>query len=384
MNRSIIPILFFYLIERTVLQGIIPVLPVLATNISHNSTQASIYLSICYVSILIGSLLTDKISNLGVSIKILTLINSIPLCVLVGIIGFQKNILPLTIVTASAYFLIGLQLNFITIMVSHLSSPNKAGQNFGILNNMLLLGTVLGGFIIGPTVDAWGYKTAFVVFGGGLLLSYIPVAFVHIPPKEIVSKTFDKAILTPSFVWLLIIIGIGTMLTQVGRFCIVIDMKDKQMSLSNISYAFAIGTLIASPLPYLYGYLTGKVSNKLLLISTLISLVISFFILRFAATWQHFVSVIFLISIMLYCSKGVCNKICYELFPQERQATAQSWLATANWFAIIFGYGWVGFASDKLTVINVSMIGCVLAIGIVILGLIKFKWKVNTSRSIEK
>ena len=187
MNRGILPILFFYLIERTVVQGFFPFLPIIANNITHNNRHASIYLTICYSALFLGSMLTDKVCNIGFSIKKLILINSIPLALLIGVIGLQKNIVFLTIVTAVAYFLIGLQINYVSIMVSSLSTTDKVGRNFGALNNVLLFGTVFGGFIVGPFIDGFGYNVAFEILGIALLLAYIPIIFVSLPEKKIIN-----------------------------------------------------------------------------------------------------------------------------------------------------------------------------------------------------
>jgi hypothetical protein len=63
---------------------------------------------------------------------------------------------------------------------------------------------------------------------------------------------------------------------------------------------------------------------------------------------------------MTYCSRGVSQKIIYDMYPLNQQAQAQSALTSANWVAAIAGFLILGLTSGTVSLETLSLIGSVV------------------------
>ena len=364
-------LLFSSIIDRTILQGIYPLLPVLVSNTGATKKETGIFMTVIYVAIFIGSVVTTKALKLNSSIIKIAIIVSVLLSITLFLMGVRNNFMFFLIATSVVWFLAGINQNLTSIIMSYISPAQSIGVNFGKLANTVLIGTVVGSFITGSLFNWIGRESTFLIFGVAFLFSKIILVFVKVikPEEKIIEE--QKFKIKPKFIWLMLVLNIGLMLTFAGKFCLSLIMKDHNINIAEISHVFAWGALLALPLPYIYGVLSQKVSNKMLLMTNLIAILISMFLLFICSNMIEYILIAFFVSIMAYCSKGVSQKLVYEMYPLNQQSAAQSTYATSNWIAAIFGFLSVGFASDILTLPQISLIGFVLAAIAIVIGIIK-------------
>ena len=374
-KKAINILLISSIIDRTILQGIYPLLPVLVSNTGATNKQTGIFMTVIYIAIFIGSVLTTKALKFNSSIINVVVLVSILLSISLFLMGIQNSFAVFLVVTSLVWFLAGINQNLTSIIMSYISPAQSVGINFGKLANTILIGTVIGSFLTGSLIKWIGQELTFLIFAIAFFLSKLLLVFIKVTKPQESIKDKQKFKINSQFIWLMLVLNIGLMLTHIGRFCLSLIMKDKAFNIEEISHIFAWGALFALPLPYIYGVLSQKISNKKLLISNLFAILLCMFLLFIGNNWIEYLLISFLISVMIYCSKGISQKLVYELYPLNQQSAAQSALATSNWIAAIFGFLWVGFSSDIFSLPQISLIGFVLALIAIVLGYIKLKSK---------
>jgi predicted MFS family arabinose efflux permease len=374
-KRGVNILLVSSVIDRTILQGIYPLLPILVSNTGATKKETGIFMTVIYLAIFIGSVFTTKALKFNSSIIKVAIAISILLSVSLFLMGIQNNFTFFLIATSAVWLLAGINQNLSSIIMSYISPAESVGINFGKLANTILIGTVVGSFITGSLFKWIGQEYTFLIFAIAFVFSKLLLVFIKITkPKETI-KDKQKFKINSQFVWLMIVLNTGLMLTHIGRFCLSLIMKDNNINIEDISHIFAWGALCALPLPYIYGVLSQKLSNKLLLITNLIAILCCMMLLFVCNNWIEYLLISFLISIMAYCSKGVSQKIVYEYYPLNQQSSAQSALSTSNWIAAIFGFLWVGIATDIFTLHQIPLIGFAIVLISIIIGIAKLQNK---------
>ena len=363
MNRPIAALLFSATIDRVILQGIYPVLPVMVASRGVAAKDNGLFMAVVYVAIALGSWLTPRILELHPSIGKL----SVALSLLTGIallaMGYSVSYPAFLLSTAAYWFLCGVQVNIYSVLMSFISPPASVGSNFGLLANTTLAGAILGGLTIGPCIKLLGGHGAFVLFA----VATVATRLLMLLPQFDVVYARHSVKLAPlkisTALWIfLILFNAGIMLSFIGRFNLSLVMKDLHYDIDAISRLFAWGALAVLPLPYVFGMLSQRVPPKWLLIISLSSVTLAMWLLYTSSTYTAFFWAGFLICIMTYCSRGVAQKIIYDMYSLAEQKRAQSLLASANWVAAIFGFALVSVLSSGFSLSVVSLASCALGV----------------------
>lgn len=367
MKRSVLILLIVATVDRIVLQGIYPVLPVLVANLGVSKRETGLFMTITYISIAAGSVLTPRLLKYYSSVNRLSLVISLLTAAALYGMGAAHSYWSMLIATCTYWGLSGVQINIYSVIMSYISTAKNIGGNYGLLANTTLVGAVVGGFLIGPLIHYMGNFYSFVLFGGVTIVSRLLVLLTDYDVVYAQHKYIGEFRFTRSLWVLLISFNAGIMLSFMGRFNLSLIMKEQHYSLNTISYIFAWGSLIVFPLPYVFGVLSQKVANKLLLIITLACVTLSMLMLYYGSSYAAYISISFLICIMTYCSRGVPQKIIYDMYPLKQQTQAQSILASSNWIAGISGFLLVSLVSDRFTLQQVSLFGCVVGLSSILL-----------------
>ncbi len=360
MKRQVPALLFVATIDRIIIQGIYPILPVMIASLGSSKKETGLFMTVTYIAVAAGSLLTPALLRRFPSVSKMSVVISLLSAVALIGMGVFQGFYGLLLATSAYWFLSGIQINVYSIIMSHISPPQSIGPNFGLLANTILVGSVVGSFAIGPLIHHWGGVYAFAFFGiitilsrTALLGAGFDIAYSGV--KQVSGFHINKKL------WVLLItLNVGIMLSFIGRFNLSLIMKDANSNIDDISYIFAWGSALAFPLPYLFGLLAKKVSNKALLFVTLVSVTASMYLLSASHTYTSFLLVSFLICIMTYCSRGVSQKIIYDMYPLNQQTQAQSALTSANWIAAIAGFLIIGITTGMLSLETLSLIGAVI------------------------
>jgi MFS family permease len=358
MRNPFIKLLLVATIDRVILQGIYPILPVMIADLGASAKDNSIFMAVTYLSIAGGSYLTPRVLRYYPSVSKLSLILAFFTAVSLVAMGCGLGYFGFLIATSLYWFFCGVQINIYSIITSYLSTAEKAGSNFGMLANTTLVGAVLGSFLIGPVIHNLGALAAFILFG------IVTIGFRFL----MLGRDFDVVYsmhstdtirfkITPMLWLLLITFNAGIMLSFIGRFNLSLIMKSLHYDIQSISFIFAWGALIVFPLPYLFGLLSQRIPGKWLLAVSLACVAVAMALLGISDSYMSFLTVSFLICVMTYCSRGVSQKIIYDMYPLSQQKHAQSVLSSANWVAAIIGFVFVGLSSGSFSLQGMSSLG---------------------------
>lgn len=362
MNRGVLVLLLVATVDRIILQGIYPVLPVMIADFGVLPSYNSIFMAITYLAIALGSYITPRLLNSTVTFNKLSFVLSILTSISLWGMGCSNDYISFLLTTCAYWFLSGVQINIHSIAMSYISMPNNIGGNFGLLANTTLVGAVVGSFALGPFLKIYGVEYSFIVIALFSLVFRLAILLYDFNNLHLIANKKEDFNVSSNLWLLLIVFNAGIMLSFMGRFNLSLIMKDLQFDIQTISYVFAWGALIAFPLPYVFGKLSERISNKILLVVSLLSVVIALAILQSTHSYTGFLLVSFLICIMTYSSRGVIQKILYDMYPLSEQKYAQSLLSSANWVAAILGFVAVSASSGVFNLQQVSFLGCILGI----------------------
>lgn len=265
-------------------------------------------------------------------------------------------------------------------MMSHFTAPNTAGQDFGLLANTTLVGAVVGSFFVGDWMHFAGQFWAFVGFAGLIVLSRLLFLFPNLDVSFHANHSVSTVRQRPTFgLWVLLVtLNIGIMLAFIGRFNMSLVMKQSGYSIGSVSRAFALGTLLALPFPWLFGIWEKRVP-AIVLLSISISCVALALPLINGKHYYAYITAGFLMSIMTYCSRGVTQKLLYDEFPISVQRYAQSLLSTVNWVAAITAFAAIAILSLYFPAHIINWVGFAIGIGAVATMLL-FHFNVHRNR----
>lgn len=359
MNRPIAALLSVATVDRIILQGIYPILPVMIASRGASTGDNGLFMAVVYMAIAAGSWLTPRILRLHASVgRLSVMIAGFTAASLIAM-GYAASYGSFLAATACYWFLCGVQINIYSILMSFISPSQHTGRNFGLLANTTLAGAIVGGLVIGPAIRHMGTQGGFMLFAIVTILARLVILMRYF---DVVYARYDvhttRLSISLSLWILLLTFNTGIMLSFIGRFDISLLMKEAGYNIDAISRLFAYGALAVLPLPYLFGWLSQRIEGKWLLSLSLACTAIAMLLLYKPAGYVPFFWAGFLICVMTYCSRGVSQKIIYDLYPVEQQKRAQSMLASANWVAAIFGFVLAGATSAYWSLSAVSLVCC--------------------------
>lgn len=362
MKQPVFILLFIATVDRIVLQGIYPILPVMVADLGVSAKNTGLFMVITYIAIAAGSMLTPKILKYYASVNRLSVVIALLTALALLGMGVQKTYTVFLLATAAYWFLSGVQINIYSIIMSYISPVQSIGRNYGLLANTTLTGSVIGSFMIGPVIHNLGGFYSFLIFGIVTVVTRLAMLLTNYDFVYAQHKYTGPFTIKAKLWILLLTLNTGIMLSFIGRFNLSLIMKQGHYSINDISFIFGMGSLIAFPLPYFLGVLSQRLAGKFLLAFTLLCVSLSMFVLYRGQSYPSFLWVSFLICIMTYCSRGVTQKVIYDIYPLKQQTHAQSLISSSNWIAGILGFLLVSFTSGIFPLEQVSLLGGILGL----------------------
>ncbi len=365
-KRNIYILTVCSLILRLFVQGLLPVYPILIQNTGAKISQIGYFMAVMYVASLLGTLFSGYFVPKKIKPKTFLLFTIIPIGLLLWLVGMQKGYFSLLTITFSLSFFSAANINANAILTGHYSTKGNLAKNFGWLGLSSILATLLGGLIIGSSIDNWGMETAFLLFAflftfvsaSMLFAKNISVQSVSQAPN--VSGKFSKqfALFICSSILIILLI-------HVFKMSLSLEMKKTGFTLTDISMYSAYGTLLVLFVPQLFGYLDKKIKAQKLLIYCYVTTVLSFLLLL---TGLHFITIVLAIaciSILAYASRIPAMSLLYGWFNADIFPKAQTYYAATAWVAAIIGYLLVGQLLEKFGFIITLYFG--VAVGLLAL-----------------
>lgn len=364
------------LVLRVFVQGLLPIYPVLIQNTGAKVSQVGYFMAVMYVASLLGTLCSGYIVPKKIKPKAFLLFTIIPIALMLWLVGMQKSYFSLLTITFLLSFFSAANINANAILTGHYSKKNNLAKNFGWLGLSSILATLLGGLIIGWSIDKWGMQNAFLLFAAAFaffsasMLSADKVSVQDVSQTLSVSFKFSRHFILFICSSVLII-----MLIHVFKMSLSLEMKKAGYTLTDISLYSAYGTLLVLFVPQLLGYLDKKIKAHALIICCYITTILAFILLLAGLHAITIVLAIACISILAYASRIPVMSLLYGWFNADTFPKAQTYYAATAWVAAIIGYLSVGQILERLGFISTLYFGvCVGVLALVVLKSIKYKY----------
>lgn len=355
MSRKQLSALFLCrLVVWGVGSGLLPILPVYATQLGAEPAVVGYYLSFAFLALVMGSVIAGWFSDRFHRRKPLIIVTAVICIPAYWLMGQVTNIWYLLILTAIVWFFAGIGISLTFILAGLFAAPHERGKVFGILELTGGLGPLIGGLSIGPLVDRWGFQTMFLIVA--LVWILYPAFAFRLEDKAVVravkahkgASTGRVSRLGGAFTFLLVAGLIANTSGFVGNLGIPLTMSELDFAATAISSTAAVGGLVILPLPFLLGWLSDRVERKHLLAVVYFAGAIGLLILTMSTSLWQFWIVAALIYLVQSINRGIGSALVVDLVREESLGTGLSLFNAVLWGGGVIGYAGTGYAIQTL------------------------------------
>ncbi len=337
IRRGQLAVLFLYsLVNWSAGNGLLPLLPKFAASLGASDPQIGIYLGISYAAIAVGTLVAGGVADHMGRGRWPMVVVGLAISPLLGLTSLVTAFWQVVVLNAAVWYLAGMALGFASILAGWGAGPGERGRVMGILAVAAPLGSIIGGFGIGPLQDAVGFSTMWIVLG--LLYLTCPAlgALVREAPRGVraasVPEVSSRSVTGAAFLVLLtcgLVAAFGSFVAGLGRS---LAMQDTYSS-SALTSTVAISGLATLPFPWLLGILSDRRGRVGLLALCYAAGAAGLVVYSGAAALWQFWLASALVAFVSYVSTGVGSALVVDLVARP---------AVGRGLALFNAMGWIG------------------------------------------
>lgn len=355
------------LVPWVVGNGLLPLLPVYATQLGADSTVAGLYLAFSYCAIALGAISAGWVSGSRFHRKLPLIVVGLAAAASAWLMGQANSIWALTISTALLWFSGGLGLALIGILTGMSARENERGRIFGILALTSGVGAVVGGLGTGWLAKNWGYATMFTSLALFMLLW--PLTALLLEEKEDRKPHLEEV--APSKPGPLgrsysLLFTASIMMSISGFFIVLMRslvMSDLGFGPLEIASTGVIGGLISMPLPALMGWLSDKIDRRTFLIFGYSPVFAALILLAFSNSLWEFWLVLVFQGIATGSTSSIGNAWVTDVVPRESLGKGLALYGSTIWIGGVIGFAVSGYVLGNIGVTPTLLIGSLLALG---------------------
>lgn len=359
------------MVLRIILQGLLPLYPIITEKLGATKQENGYILAASYLMLLLSTLISGKLVSKFINAKTLLIISILPMCIGMSFLGSANTILSFVLCSLLLFFFAGINIITGIILISHFSNNLSVGKNFGIIGLSNLLGSLIGGFVVGPVLQNHGYVKGFIIFGIVLFVTCCFTFLIDKPQIETKATNLKKFRFSKDFAFALLSFVLAVMLIHVFLFSFSLSMKAAGFNISQISIYSALGTALVLPFPYLFGKWTVKHNPKFLLTVCYTCMGLALLCLLLPKWIVFILLAVAFMSILSFSGRAVIVALVFPWFTDKEMPMAQAFMGTAAWLAAIIGYLTSGIILQKFGLTITLFYGVTIAvISILILNLL--------------
>jgi MFS family permease len=363
----------------TVGVGLLPLLPVYATRLGAGPVLTGYYLAFAYVTLTASAMLAGWLSDVLQRRKALLIVSGVLGVPVTWLMGQVTGIYGLAILTATVWFLGGVQLTVLGILAGLFAAESERGRVFGILEMTAGLGTLLAGLTMGSIADRWGYPTLFRVTALWWIL--FPLSALFLEDKVVDRDRQTRGSVSGgtsalgSHFWLLAVAtlttSIAVFVADMGRSLTMHSLGFLAATISSVGIVAGIASLVRAPL---LGWVSDRVDRRQLLMLTCLVGTAGLLLLSVSTSVWHFWVATALLG-FLPIAGPVGKALVSDWVPQETLGVGMSlFLVAARVGGVIgfastghaiesFGMGWTFLIGALLAVVGVGLLASIRGVG---------------------
>jgi MFS family permease len=366
-SKQLVALFLCSLVPWTVGNGLIPLLPVYATQLGASSAQAGYYLAFSYLALALGAVSAGWISGSRYRLKLPLIVAGLVGIPAAWLMGRVSSLWGLAALTALIWYLGGLGFALISILAGLTARENERGKVFGILSLTNGLGAAVGGLLAGWLVKSGGYPELFNALAILLTLWPLSASFIEesVPAKP-ASKTAPAA-KTQGLGKNFILLFMAGVVSAISAFFIVLIrsllMQDLEFNALEISSTGAVGGLVAMPLPLMMGWLSDRRGRKGYLVACYLFILVAILLLAISKQLWNFWVIMILLGIATQGSASLGNALVTDLAPRESLSKGLAIFGASSWIGGVIGFAAAGVLIQTLGFLPTIAIGAFLALG---------------------
>lgn len=333
--------------------GALPLLPVYAMDLGAPPVVTGYYLAFAYLAITAGTLTAGWLSGRFGRRRAWLALTGIVGVPVTWSVGQATNLLTLVILTAGLWFLGGVGITLTSILAGLSAGLDERGKVFGLLSVSAGLGSLIGGLITGPLVDRWGYPTMFAVLAAIMVLWVLAALLVEdkqsVPSSRAAPTAHVPAGRAPlgRLFYLLFAASLTVSITGfVGTLGRSLSMDALGFTTTAISFAGAVGSAVALPLPLLLGRLSDRVGRVRLLLFCYLATMASMLLLALSSSpWQFWLAAG--LGSLSGAGTSLGQALVTDLIPPQTLSRGLSIYGTTGSVAAIVGFVSAGHAVQR-------------------------------------
>lgn len=351
--------------------GLFPLLPVYSLQLGADVSFTGNVISFSFLMVVISAMLTGWLSDRFQRRKLMLIASGILFSLSLVLMSRAQDPWELAIYLAINWFFLGVGIALLAIFAGLSAEESERGKVFGILALTGGFGLFIGGLLLGPIADRWGYPTLF--FGLAIFGLLWPVLGLFVKEKHIYhaqeEKTGKPWGAIDRKLWLFLISFTAAWIGFfIGRLGISIEMESLDFSSTAISSTAAVAGAITLPLPFVLGWLSDRTARLPIIAIAFLLAAFGLGALSVAGELWQFWTATVLIS-MVGVVFGVGSAYIADSVPAESIGVGLSLFESTTWVAGIIGAAGVGYTIELLGLVPSVIIGVALfLVAIVILA----------------
>lgn len=341
--------------------GLLPLLPVYATQLGADPSQIGLYMALTYAALTVSTLVSGRIIDALSDRRYLAVGVGLGVIPALWWMAIADTMWELTIATMMAWFVGGGSLALGFAFAGMAAGPKERGKVFGVIAAAMGVGSLAGNLVAGSIADRWGYPTLLIGYAiYAILLAIAPLLIAvarphHAAPTDNESSAPGPALpsvnVTAKLGIELYLLALATVLTGSMGFMAILGRSLAMNTLSytsaEIGLAAAIGSALAIPLPIWLGNLSDRYPRGNLLAICYAVVGFSLVLLAVATAQWHF----WVASLLMAVSNGtggIVNALVADLVPPKFIGTGLSYTNGARWIGAIVGFLGTGYIVEAL------------------------------------
>lgn len=380
-RRQLLLLFGYALVTWSIGNGLLPLLPIVASDLGADKVLIGIYLAVSYVALAVGTttagVLADRLGHRR-EIMIGCSLAGAPIVLLVS----QASALwQLAILTASAWCVAGMGVTLVTIEGGLLAGPRRRGGVLGFLALAAPLGSVVGGFGVGALADAFGYPTMWMVLGSAYLICPLLAFFLEnapVPAAEDRERVRGTSVRwTLPFV-LLILCGVlgasGSFIGGLGRSFAMQGAFDAEAITSTV----AVSGIVALPFTLVVGWLSDRRGRVPFMGLCYAAGALGLLVYSVAVSLDSFWLAASLVAFLSYVSTGVGSALVVDMVDRPAVGRGLAYYGATGWIGAILAFGGGSVAFSRYGLAAGFLVGAVsILAGLALLAVIAvaMRWR---------
>jgi DHA1 family tetracycline resistance protein-like MFS transporter len=295
------------------------------------------------------------------------------------------NINLLLLLLGVGWFLGGLALGILNILVGMMAGENERGKVFGILGLSAGVGTMIGAVMAGNLVEHWDFPTMFKVVACAQLL--LPLAALQLNtrdlkrshPQGVVRRQPWNAMGGVFFVLMTIgiIVNGSTVVAAFGRPLLMDQTRFDANSIASVS---AFAGAVSIPVPLIVGWLSDRIGRYRLLILCCLMVAFSVALHALASSLWHFWAVA-AIGTGNPASIAILSALVTDLAPADVLEKSLAWVVGGVWLGGVVGFLFTGYVVEQFGLtISFLLGGALPLLGVLLLVVMRSALHPRASR----